>query len=148
MYCTTEDVIEMLIPDIRNQIIGEGYIEDPEVQLAKLTPLVEESIRSADAEINGYLAKRYELPLSAVPENISKYSKDIAVFNLFSRIGIDQGERESVNMTRYKNAIRYLESVAKGIVDLGLKPIGQKASTGFQMKSSTRLFSRDSMRGM
>jgi phage gp36-like protein len=148
MYCTPEDVIEMLIPDIRNQIIGEGFIEDPEEQLAKLTPLVEESIRSADAEINGYLAKRYELPLSKVPENISKYSKDIAVFNLFSRIGIDQGERESVYMTRYKNAIRYLETVVKGVVDLGLKPVGQVASTGFQMSSSPRLFSRKSMRGM
>jgi len=148
MYSTPENVIEMLIPDIRNQIIGEGYIEDPAEQLTKLTPLVEESIRSADAEINGYLAKRYELPLATVPENISKYSKDIALYNLFSRIGIDQGERESIYSTRYKNAIRYLENVAKGVVDLGLKPVSQVASTGFQMKSSPRLFSRNSMRGM
>lgn len=148
MYSTAEDVIEMLIPDVRNQIIGEGYIEDPAEQLAKLTPLVEESIKSADAEINGYLAKRYELPLSTVPENISKYSKDIALYNLFSRIGIDQGERESIYSTRYKNSIRYLENVAKGVVDLGLKPVSQVANTGFQMNSSPRLFSRNSMRGM
>ncbi|CAH8720535.1 DUF1320 domain-containing protein [Paenibacillus melissococcoides] len=42
----------------------------------------------------GYLVKRYSVPLSRVPKVINKYAKDIAVYNLFSRIGIDEGEKE------------------------------------------------------
>ena len=56
--------------------------------------------------------------MSPVPAVIRKYSKDIAVYNLISRAGIDEGERENNYLTRYKNAIAFLTKVAKGETDI------------------------------
>ncbi|MCB6345413.1 gp436 family protein [Enterocloster lavalensis] len=148
-YCVTDEVIDMLKDDILNPIIGNAYIEDPAERKAAIRPLADEAITDADAEIDGYLMKRYPVPMAPVPAVISKYSKDIAVYNLISRAGIDTGERESNYLTRYKNAIAFLTKVAKGEVDIvkeGTDP-AKAAATGFKIAGSPRLFSRGSMKG-
>lgn len=147
-YCSVEEVRGMIKSDALNMIIGDEYIEDELEREAKIIPLIEEAIGDADGEIDGYLAKRYPVPLSPTPKVLNKFSKDIAVYNLFSRAGIDEGEKEKNYLNRYKAAVRFLENVAKGVIDIGVSDNVKKASTGFQVNSSTRLFSRDSMKGM
>lgn len=149
-YCTAEDVIEMLKDDMLNPIIGNTYIEDPKERKAAIRPMAVEAIADADAEIDGYLMKRYPVPMDPVPAVISKYSKDIAVYNLVSRAGIDTGERESNYLTRYKNAIAFLTKVAKGEADIVKEGTNQSkaAASGFKITGSPRLFSRNSMRGL
>lgn len=147
-YCTIEEVRSMIKPDALNAIIGDEYIEDEALREVKIAPIIEEAIGDADGEIDGYLAKRYPVPLFPVPKVINKFSKDIAVYNLFSRIGIDEGEKESNYLTRYKAAVKFLENVAKGVVDIGIHDNTQKANTGFSVNSSNRLFSRESLKGM
>ncbi len=147
-YCSVEEVRGMIKSDALNMIIGDEYIEDELEREAKIIPLLEEAIGDADGEIDGYLAKRYPVPLSPTPKVLNKFSKDIAVYNLFSRAGIDEGEKEKNYLNRYKAAVRFLENVAKGVIDIGVSDNVKKASTGFQVNSSTRLFSRDSMKGM
>lgn len=149
-YCSADEVIDMLKDDILNPIIGNAYIDDLEQRRSVIRPLAEDAIRDADAEIDGYLMKRYPVPMSPVPAVIRKYSKDIAVYNLISRAGIDEGERENNYLTRYKNAIAFLTKVAKGETDIvkeGTDP-SKAAAEGFRISSSTRLFSRATMRGL
>lgn len=149
-YCSADEVIDMLKDDILNPIIGNAYIDDLEQRRSVIRPLAEDAIRDADAEIDGYLMKRYPVPMSPAPAVISKYSRDIAIYNLVSRAGIDEGERESNYLTRYKAAISFLTKVAKGEVDIvkeGTDP-AKATATGFKIASSQRLFSRGSMRGM
>lgn len=148
MYCTVQEVRESIKDDALNVLIGNEYIEDAAERELKIIPIIEEAIKDADGEIDGYLAKRYPVPLPYPPKVINKFSKDIAVYNLFSRIGIDESERESNYLTRYKSAIRFFENVAKGVVDLGLSDNTQKANVGFSLNSNARLFSRSSMNGM
>lgn len=148
MYCTVEEVRNFLKEDAINSIIMNEYIDDPEEKEAKLLPLIEQAIDDADGEIDGYLASRYPTPLKKVPKVINKYSKDIAVYNLFSRAGLDEGERENNYLTRYKAAIKFLELVAKGTVDIGMQDPQRQASTGFNVTANKRIFSRDSLRGM
>ena len=121
-YCEAGDVMDMLKEDAMNPIIGDRYIEDPQKRREMLEPLAREAIGDADAEIDGYLMKRYPVPMSPVPAVIRKYSKDIAVYNLISRAGIDEGERENNYLTRYKNAIAFLTKVAKGETDIVSPP--------------------------
>gem|GEM_PF-3623018 len=70
------------------------------------------------------------------------------MYNLVSRIGVVDKEREDNYRERYKFALKFLESVSRGVVDLGLNPPNKQAATGFQMHSPNRIFSRDSMKGM
>ena len=147
MYCTVDEVLGMIKEDMKNVIIGGEYIEDAEERKEKILPLCEDAIADACAEIDGYLAKRYKVPFSRSPQVINKLAKDISVYNLVSRTGIDENEREKTILNRYNAAIKFLLEVAKGTVSIGVEEIGGRAANGFNMKSSKRLFSRDSMGG-
>jgi len=148
MYCTAQDVRAMLKDDLINSIIGNDYIADPEDQQVKLLPLIEAAIEDAGAEIDGYIGRRYPVPLADPPKVIVKYSKDIAVYNLVSRSGVISQEREDNYRERYKFAIKFLTTVAAGTASLGMEAPAKQAAVSFQMQSPPRLFGRDNMKGM
>ena len=136
----------MLKEDAVSQILTDtDFIEDPEEREAGIGPLIDEAIADADGEIDGYLAKRYAVPLAPVPKVINKFSKDIALYNLMSRAGLDEAGREGNNA-----AIKFLTLVAEGKVSLGTEASDPQAAAaaGFSMHSNRRLFSRDTMKGM
>ena len=149
-YSTKEEVREMLKDDALNAIIGDTFIEDPAEREELVTPIIKGAIADADAEIDGYLAKRFRVPVIPAPRIINKFSKDIAVYNLFSRIGIDESTDQKTYLNRYNAAIKFFELVADGKVSIGTEADdpASAAATGFSAKSNTRLFTRGSMRGM
>lgn len=151
-YSTRAEVREMLKDDALNAIIGDTFEEDEAEREAKIGPIIDMAIGDADAEIDGYLAKRYKVPFDPVPRVLNKFSKDIAIYNLYSRIGIDEGEAEKNYLNRYNAAVKFLTLVAEGKVNIGTGEDGDDpasaAVTGFAARSNPRLFSRNSMQGM
>ncbi|TCL43217.1 gp436 family protein [Harryflintia acetispora] len=147
-YCTKDEVREMIKDDALNALIGDTYIDDPIEREELVTPIIEEAIADADGEIDGYLAKRYPVPLDPAPKVINKFAKDIAVYNLFSRLGIDEGSEQKNYLNRYNAAVKFLTLVAEGKVSLGTVDTTKAANTGFAVRSNQRLFTRDSLRGM
>ncbi len=149
MYCTAADVRELIKDDLINELIGNEYRDDETEQEALLAPLLDRAAEDAAAEIDGYLARRYPVPLARVPKIIAKYANDIAVYNLVSRIGVGADtDRENNYLERYRHAIKFLQAIAAGTVSLGLETPSAQATSGFQMTSPPRLFNRDSMQGM
>ena len=144
-YSTRAEVRDMVKDDALNAIIGDTFIEDPVEREELVSPIID-----ADAEIDGYLAKRYAVPLAPAPRVINKFSKDIAVYNLFSRIGIDEGTDQKTYLNRYNAAIKFLTLVAEGTVSIGTETEdpASAAAGGFKVKSNSRLFTREKMRGM
>lgn len=150
-YSTRAEVREMIKDDALNAIIGDTFIEEPAKREELVAPIIDVAIADADGEIDGYLAKRYAVPLAPVPKVINKFSKDIAVYNLFSRIGIDEGTDQKTYLNRYNAAVKFLTLVAEGKVSIGADADGDPAAAaaiGFTVKSNPRLFSRGQMRGM
>ena len=150
-YCIRDEVRALLKLDAVSQIITDNDgVEDPEEREAILAPLIDEAIADADGEIDGYLAKRYAVPLAPVPKVINKFSKDIALYNLFSRAGLDPDGREGNYLTRYNAAVKFLTLVAEGKVSIGSDTSDPKAAaaTGFALHSNDRIFSRETMKGM
>ena len=151
-YSTRAEVREMLKDDALNTIIGDTFEEDKAGREAKIGPIIDRAIADADAEIDGYLAKRYKVPFDPVPRVLNKFSKDIAIYNLYSRIGIDESEAEKNYLNRYNAAVKFLTLVAEGKVNIGTGEDGDDpasaAATGFAARSNPRLFSRNSMKGM
>lgn len=150
MYCTAEEALAMIKEDMQSVIIGDEYIEDAAERRQKIEALAGQAVSDACAEIDGYLSKRYSVPFTKTPQVIRKFAKDIAAYNLVSRTGIDEDEREKTFLTRYNAAVAFLLNVAKGVIDIGVEEgssADQGAANGFKMQSSGRIFSRDSMRG-
>lgn len=150
-YCTAEEVFGQIKESAYNALLGDEYIEDLEERKRRLQPFVEEAMEDADAEIDGYLAKRYDVPMSPAPRVLNKFSKDIAAYNLMSRIGINEQDRDKTFLNRYNAAIKFLEGVAKGTISIGTGDSGdtqtQAAQKGFRIENSERLFSRETMKG-
>lgn len=121
--------------------LGEYGVIDAEVYTGNL---------DIDRGAMEYLAKRYAVPLAPAPRVINKFSKDIAVYNLFSRIGIDEGTDQKTYLNRYNAAIKFLTLVAEGTVSIGTETEdpASAAAGGFKVKSNSRLFTREKMRGM
>lgn len=140
----------MLKDDALNIIIGDAYIEDVQERESKIGPIIDEAIEDAEGEIDGYLSKRYAVPVAPAPKVLNKFAKDMAVYNLYSRIGIDENGAEKNYLNRYNAAVKFLTLVAEGKVSIGAQADdpATAAATGFSVKSNTRLFSRDSLRGM
>lgn len=87
-------------------------------ELAKLTDrtagsvinaaVVDRALVDAAAEIDGYLAVRYQLPLASVPVALAQLACDIARYNLW-------GERATEAIKgRYDDAVRRLKAIAGG----------------------------------
>ena len=149
-YSKRAEVREMLKDDALNAIVGDTFIEDPAEREAKVGPIIDAAIEDADGEIDGYLAKRYSVPIIPTPKSINKFSKDIAVYNLFSRIGIDESSDQKNYLNRYNAAVKFLTLVAEGKVSIGaeIDAPATAAATGFSVKSNPRLFGRGSLKGM
>ena len=152
MYCTVEESIGMIKADMMSVIIGDEYIEDEDERQAKIEAIASDAVADACAEIDGYLAKRYSLPFTRTPKVLNKLAKDIAAYNMVSRAGIDESDRDKTFLNRYNAAIKFLTMIAEGKASVGLEDGGgtgdsSAAADGFRMRSSDRLFSRASMKG-
>lgn len=97
----------------------------PKLDLVKLTNRDDEysneidetvlvtALAEASSLIDGYLAVRYTLPLSTDNLALTRNCCVIARYNLESGKATDQAEAQ------YKAAIRFLQDVSKGVVQLG-----------------------------
>jgi len=101
------------------------------------------ALNDADSEINSYIQARYPLPLASIPLQISRIARDIARYYLY-----DDSVTETVEK-RYKEALKTLEQIAKGIVHLGLDPVGDTTPSSASPETSANapVFSQERLAG-
>lgn len=101
------------------------------------------ALADAAAEVDGFLAGRYPLPLTPAPRILTGYTCDIARYRLCGSSTLVSDDIRD----RYRDAVRFLEHVASGKVSLGGMPSGEVAATSdnsVQLSSAGSVFSRDS----
>lgn len=104
--------------------------------------VLDAALNDAKATINGYLAARYPLPLSTVPDVLSRVSCDLARYYLY-----DERATEQVTK-RHDDALKLLKQLSEGVVTLGLPstdtPEGSNTS---QLQSAGSVWSRHASKG-
>lgn len=123
-YCTQTD----LLTEVSEKDLAELTSDaDGVIDAAVVTQM----IANADSEIDGYVGKKYKTPLSSpVPPIVKTWSIRISLYNLFARRSNRLGGISEVVEKNYKNAIKSLEDVAKGLLTLGVDPPPAAPSTG------------------
>lgn len=149
-YCTQAEVRSMLKTETLNQLLEDSREDDPDELEARIGPVIDQAIADADSEIDGYLSKRYPVPICPTPGIIRKFSKDIALYNIFSRTGIDEESRDKTFLNRYNAAVKFLTLVSEGKVSIGADTgsAAGAAASSFSIHSNGRIFDRDQMQGM
>lgn len=138
MYCT--------LYDIKKQVQEATLIEITDDSLSGQinTDVVNETLSYADTLVDGYLRGRYTLPLQSIPEIIRVIAVDLAIYRLYSR-RFHTDMPDSIN-DKYKNAIKLLEQIQKGIVSLGIEAEGTPPKLGEYRTNKTymdRIFTKD-----
>lgn len=134
--------------------IGERYdanvlvtIADRDNDGAADTDVLERALADASAEIDVFLAAKYDLPLNSTPEVLTRLAVDIAVYRLASEAGPATEERRR----RYEDAVALLRRLASGEASLGLPSPGEPSRAYASAGSVTgrpRRFSRQTMTGL
>jgi len=115
---------------------GAGLVDEDRVTAA---------IAAADAEIEGYCQKRYDLPFDPVPAIIRTLSVDIAVYKLFTRRGFREDSADKAVAEKYKNAVRMLKDIASGVLQIGTGATPHPAPRQVLTRTRTKLFSEDEL---
>jgi phage gp36-like protein len=108
------------------------------------TVVLGRALLDADAEIDGYLATRYSLPLASTPPVLARLASDLARYRL-----CDDKAPEAVRL-RYEDAVRLLKAMAHGDVQLaGITPVLAAGGSGLAIaaKVPERLFSPTRLAG-
>jgi phage gp36-like protein len=138
MYCTQADILERITAELLAQLTDDvdGDTIDSDV--------VSRAIADADSVIDGYVGKRYTLPLSTVPPVLLKASTEISIYNLYSRrMGAPDEWR-----TRYEDNRSWLKELAAGKVTLGVESTeSTPKGAPVEMSSNERQFTRDKLKG-
>ena len=118
---------------------GKGEINVPIVTLA---------LSDATAEIDTYLAAKYDLPLTTVPSILARICSDVAMYRMSADIGALTEEKR----TRFEDALAWLKDVAKGTASLGLANddavVLDIPQTSVAMDAGARLFTRSKLGGL
>ena len=106
---------------------------------------IQELIDESAAVIDGYLARRYTLPLPTAPQILTTWARDILRYKL-------QPDREGDDRTdpvirRYRDATKFLELVAAGKFSLGIEDPEVSAATegDIRFDSGTKVFGRGAL---
>lgn len=135
-YTTLAELIERFGDTTLKQLAdrdGDGAIDQD---------VIDRAIADAGAIIDGYLKVRYALPLSSVPPLLSPIAADVAFYHLHPH-----GAPDEVR-SRYRDAIRQLEGLARGTVRLnvaGAEPTAPGERP--RVEGPERLFNRDTLKG-
>lgn len=107
------------------------------------TMVLGRALADADAEIDGYLATRYRLPLASVPAVLVRLASDMARYQLCVG-GVPEAVRQ-----RYEDAVSLLKRMASGDVQLtGVTPLPAEGGSGnaVAMRSSAPMFNAEQLK--
>ncbi len=132
-YCTQQDLIdrygevEMIQLTDRNNI---GAID---------TEVLNRAIEDADGDIDSRIGSRFTAPITPIPKPLKRVGCEIARYYLY-----DDSVTETIE-NRYKAAIKFLDGVAAGKINIGVTEAGGKpvSNNTAQMQSGGNIFSRD-----
>lgn len=139
MYATVQDLIdrwgEEALVELAPNRDGDDWLEGYN------TTLVESALVDASGEIDGYLARRFSVPISPAPDLLIGLACDIARWRLSTA-----EHREDIRK-RYEDAIARLQGIAEGKAGLGDDAAAGAGTDGPRIRKGRRRFDGAALRG-
>lgn len=138
-YATEAEFIETFGLQLTIELTN---LEAPDATTVNSTVFIRGATRAAGI-IDGYIGSRYALPLTTVPDLLVTLSMDIQRYQM-----AHHGQEEDVRQ-RYEDALKMLEKISKGTIDLGLPLVDAVAPTSGSPACihSGRVFTNSSLGG-
>lgn len=137
-----DDLMEATLRGTDRSTWSADQIAIADDALARIT----QAIADADGTIDGFLAKRYPVPLSPVPGVVVNWSRAITRYNLHKdRIS---GEANDPILRDYRDALKLLQLTADGKFSLGADDpvLSDAGDAEVQFTGDGHVFRRDASR--
>ncbi len=121
-YASQADIVPSLIVE---SVAAQITRDDPAAATID-TAVFATHIEEAEAEVDAYLGARFALPLDTVPVLVRRLSARIARYRLYAS---RPGEVEAGVRADYDAAVRMLERIAEGRLEIGLASGGEAVAT-------------------
>lgn len=102
---------------------------------------IEQAIDEAQALCNGYIGKRYKLPLARVPGLLSAWARAITRYKLHQDRISD--ERTDPVARDYRDALKFLALVAEGKFSLGIEDPEAEGPGEVRIDPGAKVFGRE-----
>jgi phage gp36-like protein len=137
-YCTLLDITKSLPESSVIELTddsGTGIVN---------TETLNRAIEDADSLIDSYLIGKYDIPIDSSCKLIRKISVDLSIYNLFARRYSSSEEMPKQQSDAYKNQIKLLESIAKGLMLLSADTLESVVSVIYKTNKtiSDKIFSK------
>lgn len=138
-YCTLEQLTDRYTQRLLLQLTDREQPPAGEID----TDAIDRAIADAEAMIDGYLAVKYQLPLSDVPPMVRDLCLEIAIYKLHPF------EPDPKIIRDYEQALKTLLQVSKGDVKLPLAGAEPAAAgnSGVVTNDRQRPFTEDNLTG-
>lgn len=137
IYATQADLTQRMGVEELTQVADPQGAGVPDAAVVAL------ALADAQAEVDGYLAARYQLPLAVVPGALVRLTVDVARYRLWRN-----GASDEVRL-RYDDAVKLLTHISKGVVALGLAQADTAPAPSLASFAAgpVRVFGRDNTAG-
>jgi phage gp36-like protein len=139
-YATLSDMTARFGAQLLVGLTDRGAVATGEVDEA----LVTKALADATETVDGYLrAAGYLTPLAAVPGNVADICLSVAIWKLYIT------EAPEKIATDYKDAIRALEAISKGVIKLAVAGVEPPSTggTGVRVTDRERPLTEATMKG-
>lgn len=137
MYATVSDMVSRFGEQEIIELSNLDLSQDIEIDQAA----VERALTDASAEIDGYLAARYRLPVTGEVRLLSQMCTDIARFRLQKGVSTEQARQ------RYEDAVDTLKRISAGTMNLPLQAPPPAIGEPVVVPGRARVFDDETMRG-
>jgi phage gp36-like protein len=137
LYCTIDDILKY-----HSEATLIQLSDDTDAQAEINETVVNGAISDAAEFIDGFLRSRYALPFAAAPKLLLKLAVDISIYYLYQR---RVGEMPKTIDDAYKNAVKALEKIQKGLLQIGAEETSGRTPGEFRVNKTAedRIFSKD-----
>lgn len=137
MYCTIDDILKY-----HSEASLIQLSDDTDAQAEINETVVNGAISDAAEFIDGFLRSRYALPFATAPKLLLKLSVDVSIYYLYQR---RVGEMPKTIDDAYKNAVKTLERIQKGLLHIGAEETAGRTPGEFRSNktSEDRIFNKD-----
>jgi phage gp36-like protein len=132
VYCQRTDLTDYVL---------DAYLTAAEEQ----TPgIVDKTLVNVAREIDDALRARFVLPLATVPGTLTRIAAVLAAYRIVGAItSVMSSEGGAANewiplQTQYKQAVRDLEAVRSGALNIGLQELGEESRVDGELEVRTR----------
>lgn len=137
MYCTIDDILKY-----HSEASLIQLSDDTDAQAEINKTVVNGAISDAAEFIDGFLRSRYALPFVTAPKLLVKLAVDVSIYYLHQRRGVEMPKTID---DAYKNAVKTLEQIQKGLLNIGAEASAGRAPGDFRCNktSDDRVFGKD-----